>query len=971
MQETISSECGPESEADVVRALHPSIHGAFSSSILQASAVSVVSYVPPSSSWWMAFAPFTPAMWAVFLGMTVATGLITVFLECRQNPEFQGKLHEMLQHAVWFSYLSDFSFLEKPVRSVIARTVVALWLMVTLVIVTSYTANMTSIITVNMLTVPSLDVNSVINANNPIGYQSGSFIEGYLLQLGVQKHNLVPLTSAEEYSSALVSGRVRVVVDEDPYLDLLRANHCSMAQVKQPYSFLSMAFAFQKGSQLRTDVSAALLQLVMAGELDELQQQYLQGGGRQCPDTLMPEAPTVLANENFWGLFVGYAVISVACCVIYFALLVFRGAMVARELSRQQAKSYNTDMTNFVPTEPGAQPPPAALPSAFSFKSNSLALIEEHGDSDADEDDDDDDFDDFDDGFGFPKVKGRNANDDDDGGAADCDDGEAVGGAGLSLPAVEASKRHLVVEDTKAETTGVFGVSSQGLANQRNGAGGQGGWEKDAGDEAEDEEGGEEKERKEQVEKGCFPLLLQKQRSCGQCVPLRAATPFPAFSHSGSGSELPHAKAVARSIRDQVASKSSQRLPVATATAAATVASAGEASKEQVLELCAPVRSFSEAAMATQASPLAQGSASIPPPTLTLPQGPALAAAASTSTPALPLTRASAVAAASPLTQASAVAVAATAEPGVAQQQASRAGGPVVASFRAAAAAATVVSLHKKTDKDSLQAVAATAAASTAATAGNTAASPLAQASGVAAAVTAERGAAQRQASKAGVSVAASFRAVASVASLHKRMDNLVDRFNKGQEWSKIRHSRSTGASLTTTSSTTSLQEIASEDQPTSSSQVAASSSFGSASPSPHMVPHTPHGRRRGKKMREIQSSGSLASSFGNPRPGDRPGTRPIGRSGSVPDMGPHAGSVQASSSSGQLIAALRSSKQAQKKGQVVKVMASRQLPAPRPFGGRDDIDMDDDDDYDDDELFGAFEDDDDSGDDMPLSQLE
>ncbi|CAI5483994.1 unnamed protein product [Closterium sp. Yama58-4] len=322
-----------------------------------ASAVSVIAYVPPSSSWWMALAPFTPSMWAAFLGLTIATGLITVFLECRQNPEFQGKLHELLQHALWFGYLSAFSFLEKPVRTVIARIVLALWLLVTLVVVTSYTANMTSIITVNMLTVPSLDVNSVINANNPIAYQAGSFIEGYLLQLGVQKHNMVPLNSAEEYSSALVAGRAKVVVDEDPYLDLLRANHCSMAQVKQPFSFLSMAFAFQKGSQLRRDISAAILHLTMTGELDALEEQYLLGGSRQCPDTLMPEAPAVLANENFWGLFVGYAVVSLACCLLYVGLLVFRGAMVARELSQQQVKSYNTHMADFIPTEASIEIP--------------------------------------------------------------------------------------------------------------------------------------------------------------------------------------------------------------------------------------------------------------------------------------------------------------------------------------------------------------------------------------------------------------------------------------------------------------------------------------------------------------------------------------------------------------------------------------------------------------------------------------
>ncbi|CAI5992613.1 unnamed protein product [Closterium sp. NIES-64] len=661
-----------------------------------ASAVSVIAYVPPSSSWWMALAPFTPSMWAAFLGMTFATGLITVFLECRQNWEFQGKLHELLQHALWFGYLSIFSFLEKPVRTLIARIVLALWLLVTFVVVTSFTANMTSIITVNMLTVPSLDVNSVINANNPIAYQAGSFIEGYLTQLGVQKHNMVPLNSAEEYNSALVTGRVKVVVDEDPYLDLLRANHCSMAQVRQPYSFLSMSFAFQKGSQLRRDISAAILHLTMTGELDQLQQDYLLGGTRLCPDTLMPEAPAVLANENFWGLFVGYAVVSLACCLLYVGLLVFRGAMVARELSRQQAKSYNTDMVEFVPAnqpanqpadQPENQPAHVALAPASSFKLDSLDLIEELGDEEEDEDQDEDEDDDGDNLYSA-HLKGDHADDGNGGG----------GGKGVKL--------------------------------------------------------------------------------------VMPATPK------------------------------------------------GRARAE-------------------------------------------------------------------------------------AQGQASRSDVKEAAGF-------------EKSKK------------------------------------------AQRQSSRPGMKVAASFVAVAS---LHKRVGNLVDRFQKGQEWSKERHARASApaitasaSGITASASATSLSDMASEDQPAADGIAIGGSSFGSTTP--HALPHVPIGRRAGKKLREARLTGSMTA--GTPRAGDRPGARLVVRSGSVPDLGPQAGpgAAPAASSSNKLVSVLRSSKQVQKQGQVIKVLPSRQLPAPGQFSGRNFVDIDADDDDDDDNVdFGIYEDGD-SGDDSSLPQL-
>ncbi|CAI7865149.1 unnamed protein product [Closterium sp. NIES-54] len=945
--------------------LHPS----------QASAVSVIAYVPPSSSWWMALAPFTPSMWAAFLGMTLATGLITVFLECRQNWEFQGKLHELLQHALCSHVLllfpspreagavcdcADcgvavaagnplmlisrlprtplfppivpspthtpfsphcsvshahpffpplFRLPEKPVRTLIARIVLALWLLVTFVVVTSFTANMTSIITVNMLTVPSLDVNSVINANNPIAYQAGSFIEGYLTQLGVQKHNMVPLSSAEEYSSALVTGRVKVVVDEDPYLDLLRTNHCSMAQVKQPYSFLSMSFgkggggrgplpnpssslvpsppnppslhppfpptqAFQKGSQLRRDISAAILhltmtgeldqlqqdyllrgtrqdisaailQLTMTGELDQLQQDYLLGGTRLCPDTLMPEAPAVLANENFWGLFVGYAVVSLSCCLLYVGLLVFRGAMVAsgsgsgsgggggggsadgsadgsgdgggggklielprqqaksyntdmaKELSRQQAKSYNADMVEFVPTKAGIetpclhtltlshshtltlppacvascrelsrqqaksynadmvefvstqaanQPAQAAPPPAVTFKSDSLAFIEELGDEEEEEDEEEENF-------YSARMKG----------VVDADDGNDVGSGKEEKLVLSAPKGPAQAEGAEA------GVEECGTA---------------------------------------------------------AAT----------------------------------SMGTATATAAATVLS--------------PV------------SPLTRG--------------------------------ASAIAVASPISAASAE----SAE-----------------SAESAAEEAEV-----------------------------TPASPIAQASTVASAdATAEQGTAQGQTSKPGIKVAASF-----------ERSQKAQRQSSRPEWSKERHARASASGITASasgitasasgitasSSATSLSDMAPDDQPAAVGSGSGSSSFSSTNP--HMLPHVPLGRRPGKKLREARLAGSLTA--GTPKAGDRPGARPVVRSGSVPDLGLQAGpgAAPAASSSNKLVSVLRSSKQVQKQGQVIKVLPSRQLPAPGQFSGRNFFDVDDDDD---DVDLGIFEDGD-SEDDMPLPQL-
>lgn len=129
--------------------------------------------------------------------------------------------------------------------------VLIIWLFVVLIINSSYTANLTSMLTVQQLSSPVKGIESLIKGDEPIGYQVGSFAEHYLIELGISKSRLIALGSPDEYAKALRNGPgkggVVALVDELPYVELFLSTQCSFRIVgpeftKGGWGFVSNLF---------------------------------------------------------------------------------------------------------------------------------------------------------------------------------------------------------------------------------------------------------------------------------------------------------------------------------------------------------------------------------------------------------------------------------------------------------------------------------------------------------------------------------------------------------------------------------------------------------------------------------------------------------------------------------------------------------------------------------------------------------
>ncbi|CAM0151661.1 unnamed protein product [Urochloa decumbens] len=273
-----------------------------------------------SSNEWAFLKPFTPGMWAITGAFFLFVGAVVWILEHRFNPEFRGSPRNQIVTIFWFSFSTMFFAHRENTVSTLGRFVLLIWLFVVLIINSSYTASLTSILTVQQLSTGIQGLDSLLSSNEPIGYQVGSFARSYLMdELGVPASRLREL-AITDYADSLQrgpgNGGVAAIVDELPYVELFLSTNCQFRTVGQEFTKSGWGFAFQRDSPLAVDLSTAILTLSENGDLQRIHDKWLSPGTCDAQST-SDVAADRLNLSSFWGLFL---ICGVACFV---ALLVY------------------------------------------------------------------------------------------------------------------------------------------------------------------------------------------------------------------------------------------------------------------------------------------------------------------------------------------------------------------------------------------------------------------------------------------------------------------------------------------------------------------------------------------------------------------------------------------------------------------------------------------------------------------------
>ncbi|OIT03776.1 PREDICTED: glutamate receptor 2.9-like [Nicotiana attenuata] len=265
---------------------------------------------------WMFLKPFTISMWIVTGSILVYTMLVVWFMEHQSNPEFRGRWKDQLGTAMWFTFSSLFFAHRENIKSNYTKIVVVVWLFLVFVLTSSYTASLTSMLTVPRLEPSVKDINWIKRTNTTVGCDGDSFVKDYLRQV-LELQNIKNISNQEDYPKEFESGNIKAAFLEIPYQKVFLREHCNQYVVAGPnYRFGGLAFVFQKGSPLARDVSEAILTLTQDGTLNSLEERWF-ALSRNCDNVDASNETESLTLGSFWGLYLVSGATSTVCLLFF------------------------------------------------------------------------------------------------------------------------------------------------------------------------------------------------------------------------------------------------------------------------------------------------------------------------------------------------------------------------------------------------------------------------------------------------------------------------------------------------------------------------------------------------------------------------------------------------------------------------------------------------------------------------------
>ncbi|KAK8968623.1 Glutamate receptor 2.9 [Platanthera guangdongensis] len=274
---------------------------------------------------WIFLDPLTTDLWLASGAFFLFTGVVVWFLEHRINPDFRGPRSHQLGTVFYFSFSTLVFAHKEAITTNLSRLVLTIWVFVVLILTSSYTASLTSMLTVRQFQPTITDFRQLIHTRKPVGYLRHSFVKGLLLNMGFNETQLLPYKSPQAYKDALSNGTVAAIIDEIPYLKVFLKYFCdnfTMGSIL--YKTSGFGFVFPKGSSLVPDFSRAILNLTESREMIEIERRWF-GDLSSCPNQGSSSlSSNSLDLNSFYGLFLITGVISVLAVLIYAVSFFYR-----------------------------------------------------------------------------------------------------------------------------------------------------------------------------------------------------------------------------------------------------------------------------------------------------------------------------------------------------------------------------------------------------------------------------------------------------------------------------------------------------------------------------------------------------------------------------------------------------------------------------------------------------------------------
>lgn len=221
----------------------------------------------------IAQAVFTPTVLKfvlILLAILIVVAHLIWFFERHNNSDqFPKPYRRGIWEAAWWAISTILSggCDAKGPNAVVGRIVGAFWMLVCIIVITYFTAAITTIMTVNQLSSDIQGVNDLPGKH--VATVKGSTAERYLQEHGMKVHAFETIDGAYD---ALDKDVVVAVVYDQPILDyhVQMAGSDSMQVVGRLFQRQNYGIGLQESSPYRKQINSALLKLREQGVIDEL-----------------------------------------------------------------------------------------------------------------------------------------------------------------------------------------------------------------------------------------------------------------------------------------------------------------------------------------------------------------------------------------------------------------------------------------------------------------------------------------------------------------------------------------------------------------------------------------------------------------------------------------------------------------------------------------------------------------------------
>ncbi|XP_022754186.1 glutamate receptor 2.8-like [Durio zibethinus] len=270
---------------------------------------------------WIFLKPLSWDLWLTIISICVFIGIVVWVLERRENTDVNGSPQKLLSKICTLPFLSVAIPQRDMVVTNCSRLVLVIWIFLAFILMQSYTANLSSILTINQLQ-PTITTIKELRTRY-VGYQNRSFVRDFLInQLGFNESMLRPYDSVDNYEEALSKGSdnggVAAIFDEIPDIKLFLAEYTTGYMMAGPaYRNDGLGFAFPVGSPLVANFSRAILNFTQGKYMSSLEKKYF-GKISIDQDEVGPVSSSSpsLTSRSFAGLFIITGIVVLLALVV-------------------------------------------------------------------------------------------------------------------------------------------------------------------------------------------------------------------------------------------------------------------------------------------------------------------------------------------------------------------------------------------------------------------------------------------------------------------------------------------------------------------------------------------------------------------------------------------------------------------------------------------------------------------------------